>query len=209
MEMQAARLSLDGSSMPIVARIERCSKDALVVGRKLPFLRLGTRVRDERGRAGAISRVSMNIEDGIPHLSVELDYDPLEVAPPEVAPLEVIESLELIESHDSIAAECDDKPGVRVRRDETLSYEMRSSRPSFVPSAPRLDDTNHDRTLDLALSVTQVLPQEPRAFVPSLHPMPLPIPESLTRAPRAGFWHRAITFMATLSAFFLAAFRTG
>lgn len=187
MDMQAARLSLDGSSMPIVARIERCSDDALVVGRKLPFLRLGTRVRDEKGRAGAISRVSMNIEDGIPHLSVELDYDPIaSVEEPVVAA-----SVER----------------ARPRRDETLSYEMRSSRPSIAPPAPRLDDTNHDRTLDLALSITQAIPQEPKVFVPSLHPMPLPIPEKHALTPRAGFWHRALTFMATLSAFFLAGFR--
>ena len=98
-------------------------------------------------------------------------------------------------------------PAVRARRDETLSYEMRNSRPSMAPPAPRLDDTNHDRTLDLALSVTQLLPQGPKAFVPSLHPMPLAIPESVTRSARVGLWHRALSFMATLGAFFLAGFR--
>ncbi len=205
MDMQAARLSLDGSSLPIVARIERCTDDALVVGRKLPFLRLGTRVRDEHGRAGSISKVSMNVEDGVPHLSVELDYDPVEDA--------IETPIEATLASDDARDDADDDdvpppPPVRVRRDETLSYEMRSSRPSMPPAAVRLDDTNHDRTLDLALSVTQVVPSEPKAFVPSLHPMPLAIPERLAQAPRVGFWHRAITFLATLSAFFLAGFRT-
>lgn len=173
---EQARLSLDGSHLPIVARIERHSDTELVVGRSLPFLRLGTRVHAADGRTGAISRVSLTVSDGVPHLSVELDYDPVvtDVPPP---------------------------PAAKDRRDPTLGYETRANRASIAPPAPRRDETNHDSTLDLALAETS-----PRGFVPSLHPMPLPIEEKAPahRTPRPAWGRRLITFLATLSTLLFA-----
>lgn len=175
-----ARLSLDGASLPIVARVERSTDELLVVGRRLPFLRIGTRVEDERGKKGAISRVSLAVEDGVPYLSVELEYD---VARPSAPP--------------------------RERRDATLGYEMRPSRPpSLSPPAmsasERLDATNHDSTLDLALSVDASHPLHGLdGFVPSLHPMPLPIPEgamSASPAARPVFLRRMAGLLAALGA---------
>ncbi len=174
-----ARLSLDGASLPIVARIERSTDEMLVVGRRLPFLRIGTRVEDESGKKGAISRVSLAVEEGVPYLSVELEYD---VARPSAPP--------------------------RERRDATLGYEMRPSRPPSIspPSAAsRLDETNHDSTLDLALSVTASHPlARVETFVPSLHPMPLPIPEGAILASSAGrrpvFLRRMAGLLAALGA---------
>ena len=174
-----ARLSLDGASLPIVARIERSTDEMLVVGRRLPFLRIGTRVEDESGKKGAISRVSLAVEEGVPYLSVELEYD---VARPSAPP--------------------------RERRDATLGYEMRPSRPASIspPSAAsRLDETNHDSTLDLALSVTASHPlARVETFVPSLHPMPLPIPEGAILASSAArrpvFLRRMAGLLAALGA---------
>ena len=171
-----ARLSLDGSKLPIVARIERCEGSAMVVGRSLPFLRLGTRVQAADGRSGAICGVSLTVQEGVPHLSVELDYDA--ARPSEPAP--------------------------RERRDPTLGYESRASRPPPALTPPRRDETNHDSTLDLALAETS-----PRGFVPSLHPMPLPIPEPLPRAPRPAWGRRLMTFLATLGALLFAWARPG
>lgn len=177
-----ARLSLDGASLPIVARIERSTDEVLVVGRRLPFLRIGTRVEDESGKKGAISRVSLAVEEGVPYLSVELEYDVAQKSAPP-----------------------------RERRDATLGYEMRPSRPPSISppsmsspstSGARLDDTNHDSTLDLAMSVTATHPL-PETFVPSLHPMPLPIPEGTiasSGARRPVFLRRMAGLLAALGA---------
>lgn len=158
-----ARLSLEGTEQPIVARVESSRGGAIVVGRRLPFLRLGAKVVDELGREGAIRQVSLRIEDGVPHLSLELEYDaPKDVETPPPAVL------------------ASSRP---PRRDPTIGYESRASRPPAPAAAPSKDDTNHDATLGCA-------PTEKfeAGFRPSLAPMPLPIPEappaSVPRAPR-------------------------
>jgi hypothetical protein len=170
------RISLEGTTQPIVARVLSAEGDCLVVGRKLPFLKLGAKVLDDTGRAGAIRGVSLRIEDGVPHLSLELEYEEVRKEPP---PPAVVAS-------------------ARRRRDPTLGYEMRSSRPPAASTAPSLDDTNHDGTLGYAgqafrpslapmpLPIPEAPPPEPAkaglaAFfamlaallLPWLRPMPL------------------------------------
>lgn len=202
-----ARLSLDGSSLPIVARIESSEGDVLVVGRRLPFLELGTRMKDASGREGAISQVSLKVEDGVPYLRVELTYAPL------LAPRR--------ERRDATL-------GYEARPSTP------PSRPSMPPAA--LDATNHDSTLSAGalpasvrdlpypgeapasvrdargehsgrvdpLAATQALVRP--SFVPSLVPMPLPIPEATSPAPRR-FRYRAGAFLAAFLAIFAAWWR--
>ena len=59
---ERARLSIEGVRAPIVTRVARRREDALVVTQELPFLRLGSRVLAEDGRAARIARVAVDCE---------------------------------------------------------------------------------------------------------------------------------------------------
>ena len=74
MEGSSARLYLDAIGAHVVARVSERSDTALTVSRELPFLKLGSSVLDDNGRAAEVSGVSVVIEDGTPRLVLELAY---------------------------------------------------------------------------------------------------------------------------------------
>lgn len=76
---ERARLSIEGVRAPIVTRVARRREDALVVTQELPFLRIGSRVLGEDGRAARIARVAVDCETDVPTLVLELAYDEIEV----------------------------------------------------------------------------------------------------------------------------------
>ncbi|AKF09977.1 hypothetical protein [Sandaracinus amylolyticus] len=73
---ERARLRIAGVDRPIVTTVARRRDDALVVVQELPFLRVGSEVRDEDGRLARIVRVAVDLSrDQVPRLVLELAYE--------------------------------------------------------------------------------------------------------------------------------------
>lgn len=73
---ERARLRIAGVERPIVTTVARRREDGLVVVQELPFLRVGSEVRDDDGRRARIQRVAVDVSrDLVPRLVLELAYD--------------------------------------------------------------------------------------------------------------------------------------
>ncbi|UJR86578.1 hypothetical protein [Sandaracinus amylolyticus] len=73
---ERARLRIAGVDRPIVTTVARRRDDALVVVQELPFLRVGSEVRDDDGRLARIVRVAVDVSrDQVPRLVLELAYE--------------------------------------------------------------------------------------------------------------------------------------
>ncbi len=72
-----ARLFIEGVATPIVARIQHCADDCMVVEQELPFLRVGKRVAvdDQAGPRARIESVDLRIEQDMPRLVLGIVYE--------------------------------------------------------------------------------------------------------------------------------------
>ena len=126
------RFYLDGIANPVHARVARHDASGMTLRQELPFLRLHSQMRDESGRCGSLTGVSVTLRDGTPSLVLDVSYEvrereetmpfateQVEVAPPLVAGL--------VESTRSKRAS---------RRDETLPYgiQLEASVPAPSPT---------------------------------------------------------------------------
>jgi hypothetical protein len=127
-----ARLFLDAVGAHVVARVNDRSERGLTVSRELPFLRLGSRVVDESGRAAEVSGVSVVIEDGTPRLVLELAYavEAVQVEPA-AAPSSAISTVPFIMA----------RPGSEPAADVAARIKPAAALPGGVAKPSRGEDT--------------------------------------------------------------------
>lgn len=70
-----ARLHVEGVATPIVTRVAERRHDGMTVRQPLPFLEVGTRVRDDGAVASRIHAVRVEVVDGVPNLLIELRHE--------------------------------------------------------------------------------------------------------------------------------------
>ena len=72
---QMTSLALDGVRSPIVGEVAHRAHDALLMEQELPFLRIGTGVREGGQRQGRLASVDVRIENDIPRLVLTVLYE--------------------------------------------------------------------------------------------------------------------------------------
>jgi hypothetical protein len=122
------RLFFEGVQAPVVTRVRRRTTGGLTVDQPLPFLRLAAPVRDAEGRCAHIRSIGVSVEEGTPHLVLELSYGERPDGTVRVFPST---------ARQRARRERPDDP----RRDATVSYtrliaQPRLGRLSFEPESP-------------------------------------------------------------------------
>lgn len=69
------RLRLEQVSQTIVAEVAARETGRMTVTQALPFLELGSSVRDEGGRSAQIEAVRLSVVDGTPQIVLDIVYD--------------------------------------------------------------------------------------------------------------------------------------
>ncbi len=124
------RFYLDGIANPVHARVAHHDDSGMTLRQELPFLRLHSQMRDESGRCGSLTGVSVTLRDGTPCLVLDVSYEPRE--PEETTPF-ATEQVEI--APPSVTSLMDATRSKRAsRRDETLPYGIRLEAPMPAPS---------------------------------------------------------------------------
>lgn len=105
---ETTRLSIHGVPSRVALRVTSRQDQRATLEQRLPFLAIGTEVADDEGRTGRIARVNVALEGGVPKIVLELAYD--------TVPLRASRA---------------------PRRDETISYDRRSTAPPAASTDQR------------------------------------------------------------------------
>jgi hypothetical protein len=136
---ETTRLFVEGVQTAIRADLVRRRGDGLVVSQALPFLRLGTSVRESDGSRARIARVAIAMDGDVPRLLLELvseDHDGLAAPALRRAPMQAAEAPAVrgrTASLERIQREDDTTPDLALstrpaRTDSTVPYDLRVSR---------------------------------------------------------------------------------